>query len=104
MGIKYKTIQVDIPADGEAVDVILSVPTGSTYRISALGRDSVADFTFIASVGDARFLELPHDLDIGWGAFIPINLELAGPATLRVGATDQSGAGGTRTYSVAYEE
>jgi len=104
MGTKYKRIDVTIPANGEAVDVILSVPTGATYKVSAVGRFSASNKTMIVRVNDVTIVEIPHDFDMGWGEFIPLNLELKGPATLRIGAIDHTGGETTQPYAVAYED
>jgi len=104
MGTKYRTIQVDIPANGEAVDTLLSVPTGATYKVAAVGRSSAATMTMVVRLGDTTIVEIPHDMSIGWGNFIPLNLELKGPTILKVGAVDYSGSGSTQTYAIAYED
>jgi len=103
MATRYKTISFDIPANGEAVETILSVPSGSKYKVSAVGRSDAGNHTFVVRVGDTTIVELPHDMSIGWGDFIPLNLELDGPVNIKIGAVDFSGNTTTQTYSIAYE-
>jgi len=104
MAIRVKTVSVTIPANGQAFETILSVPSGSTYRVLGLAREYSADYMLVLSRDGTHDIELPGNYSAGMGSYIPYNQEVEGPATLQVGGVDLAGSSQTRYFSIFWEE
>ena len=102
--LKYKTIKVTVPADGEASDVILSVASGEKVTLKGLGNNrNIGCIVFLEIEGD-RFIRVPHNLDAGYGEFIPLNIEITGPENITVGAESVDSSSGDIMLTLMYEE
>ena len=102
--MKYKTITVTIPAGEEVEDTILSIPTGSKYRVYGFMRDSTADLMLVVTRNGTRDIEVPADLDYGYGDGVPYNAEIEGPAEIKVGGINSGSSSASPKITVVYEE
>jgi len=102
--IRYKTVKLDIPANSSNKDTILTVPEGKKITLKAFGRTSEDEcLSFIEIEGD-RIVECPANFAINQGNFIPVEVVVEGPKTVKVGGEDTGGWDHTIYLTLAYEE
>lgn len=102
--LRYKTIKVTIPANGEAEGTILTVPNQEKVTLKGLGNDQNVTSVIFMEIEGNKFIQAYYDIDAGYGKFIPLNQEVSGPQDIKVGATDLSGSGGDIYFTLMYEE
>jgi len=104
MATVVKGIKVTIPAHQEKVETIISVPEGKTYTIRAVGKYTSSNYYFILEVDGDRLIEMPAELSMGYGDFIPFNLKVEGPADIKVGGKNRVSTTQAPVMAIVYED
>jgi len=104
MGTVITGKKITLPANQEKVETILTVPEGKKITIRAFGKTTSPDYIAILERDGNREIEMPADLAMGYGAFIPYNREVEGPADIKVGGLNLTSSDIEISVALAYEE
>lgn len=102
--IRYDTIKLTIPANGEKSGTILTIPDGKKVSIYALGKSNTSDMIVYLSIEGDKIIEAPADFYQQQGQFIAINIDMEGPQEIIVGGINSSVSSKDMYFCVAYEE
>ena len=102
--IRYKTVSVTIPANGEESETILAVPAGEKITLRAIGFTNISGVQIHMDIDNNRFLDVPGDFTLGYGNFLTLSNEVEGPVNISVGGKDSTGGNEIINFSLCYEE
>jgi len=102
--IRYKTIKLDIPANGSNKETILTVTDGKKVQLKGFGRTSEFSCLSFIEIEADRVVECPCEFAVNQGNFIPLDIVVEGPKAIQAGGEDTGGIDHTIQLTLAYEE
>jgi len=104
MSIKYKTLLLTIPANGEIKGTILSVPSGNKATLTGLANNRQSVGIIFIEINENRMMKADSTISTEDGAFLPLNTEIAGPQQVIVGMESAEGSSGPILITLQYKE
>lgn len=102
--IRYKSIQVTVPANSEKTEVILNTTETKKVNLKAFGRNEVSKMNSLLYIDGDLIIDLPSELKMTNSNFIPVNASLKGNHEVKVGGKNKEDWAQTIDLCIAYEE
>jgi len=102
--IRYKTVAITPPANGEITVTALTVPAGAKYNLKLLATNGQTSNMVSLMINDTTFVEVIDNSYISSANGVPLNTEMDGPTELDIKIKDVTGSNNTIYATIAYEE
>ncbi len=102
--LRYKRVDITVPANGEATVTAISIPDGQTYTISMIALDGQNNDQVNIIINGTIVAELLNATTFGNETVIPIGWMIKGPETIELNIKNTDGTGTTQEHIIGYEE